>query len=304
MTTTSYPKADGNYTSAQWRGVFDGAVGIIDADGSAASCGDLVRTNASDVATIAAGFRMKYRGFVVEVTADQGFTLAPATTSPLTYSIGCQYNPATEGTNPLSLVASLKTAIDTSSGKTYHPIYEVTRQTSQTLDLAGVKDFRQYTADPIMVPALTVADLPTDAPLGTLAYVGSEQYLRVRSVLSAAWSNLTNPTYAAVTLASGAISAFGEPLASRVRLGQVELKGGVQKTTPFFGTATVVGTLPVGQRPARTWRFAVACSYNEAGTTARVEVGADGSISVLAPTSGTVDHSWVQFDGISFPVGG
>lgn len=305
MTTDSYPKVNANFTGGQWRNIFDGAYGIVDATGSAISCGDLVRTNASDAATIKAGLRYLYRGYVLEVTADHAMTLAAATTTPLTYSIGVMFDPANEATNPLALYSSLKASITIPSGGSFKTLYEVTRATSQTLDLAAVKDFRQYVAEPILAPALAAADLPADAPLGTVAYTGSENYLRTRNGTSAVWSNLTNPAFANLTLLSGAgLSSFGTAPASRVRLGQVEVVGGVQKSTPFFGTATTVAVLPVGQRPGRTWRFATACSYNESDTTARVEVAPDGSISILASTGGATDHSWVQLDGISFPVGG
>jgi hypothetical protein len=248
MTTASYPLSSTNFPSSQWRSVF------VASDGSASTSLDLTLSSVSDAATVGLG-KVWYRGYVLEATVAHALTLAAVTGSAKTYSVGVMFDPANEATNPLALYSALKTAITIPSGGSFHTLWEVTRQPSQTLNLATVADFRTYLGPRLWVPG---ANLPTDAALGTVAYDGANEWIRVRNSAKtgAQWNSVSNPAWTPITVSATWTPGSTAP-AARVVGGRLEFSGSATKAAAPVFTAGVVtlGTVSAAGVPAHFTRI-------------------------------------------------
>jgi hypothetical protein len=60
-------------------------------------------------------------------------------------------------------------------------------------------------------------------------------------------------------------------------------------------------TLPAGYRPRKEVRFAVPCSIGGTGTTAWVQVKADGAVHWAFPTTSSGVITYLFLDGVAFP---
>jgi hypothetical protein len=139
MTTESYPIEGVNFTSQQFSKVLRRQHQGVDTGMS------LSLSSTSNDATISTG-RCNFVGFELEVTTAHVLTL-PAVTSATTYVIGVLYSPANEDLDPdgpLSIVSGVKGAVSVPSGGAFWPLWEVTRQPSQTLNLATVVSYRVF----------------------------------------------------------------------------------------------------------------------------------------------------------------
>lgn len=138
MTTESYPIEGKNFTSGQWSTIMRRQHQGVDAGMT------LSLSSTSNDATISTG-RLNFLGFELVVTSAHVVTLAAATGSPVTYVIGVVYDPADENADPdgpLSIASGVKGSITVPSGGVLWPLWEITRQPSQTLNLASVVSYR------------------------------------------------------------------------------------------------------------------------------------------------------------------
>lgn len=313
MTTVSYPLSNTNFTSAQWRQIFDGDNGIIGCDGGGTTSLNLQLSSTDNTATVGLG-KVHYRGFVLEVTAGHALTLAAAVGIPRTYTIGVMYDPAAEGTGPLSLYSAASLNITVPAGGSYMELYQVTRAPSQILSQATRVDLRRYVGPNIMLTAN--APLPTDAPLGTRVWDGTNDYVRVRNLsgTGADWSNLTSPTWQAITaVSSGAgatttsttLSGTQTPR-SRLREGQVILTGTFAKTSGdgFANGSNQLGTLNAAHRPDRTIALSAACEQRNGYNTVRVSIDSAGNVTAFTPSTVADFPHWVCLDGLAFTLKG
>lgn len=303
MTATSYPLSGANFSTGQWRDVFGGTDGIIDCDGTSETDGRLTLSSVDDTATIAA-CRVKHRGYILDIDPSESFELA-AVTSATTYAVGAMFDPASEATAPLALYAADKTAIVIPSSGSYLPLYEVTRQPSQTLNLATVKDLRRFVG-----PSIVVAKgvLPDDAPVGARLWDGVDEYYRVRNQAGtgAEWASLTKPTWQTLTLPSSVVADGTAPAICKVS-GVVYFRGAWKKAdgSKFLQAGGgdgwySLGTVPAGYRPSSNVSFSVDHAFDTSAVNARVEVRTDGT--VRGQTQG--DTSRIRSENVRYPAEG
>lgn len=156
MTTASYPVTGQNITHAMWSDLGRRHHQGIDTGMT------MTLSSTTDIATIAVG-RASFMGFELEVTDPHALTL-PAVATTKTYVVGVLYDPADEAATegPLSLVVGVKGLITVPTGGALWPLYEVTRQPSQTLNLAAVVSYRALRMTTLYEPSAGV-ELPDKA---------------------------------------------------------------------------------------------------------------------------------------------
>lgn len=201
MTTLSYPVTGDNLTHAQWSKILRRQHQGVDSGMT------LTLSAVSDDATIATG-RCSFMGFELDVTVAHVLTLAAVGTAT-TYVIGVLYDPALEddAAGPLALTSGVKGSISIPSGGALWPLYEVTRQPSQTLNLAATKSYRAARSsllvstaaaadpDPAFAEGSLVLVRPTgvkvlDAEVGTWADVKSDTgFVTAGFSAGTGWSN-------------------------------------------------------------------------------------------------------------------
>lgn len=170
MAETSFPVLEKPLSDVQWKTVARAfGTGVMDEGGNPYNLTNL--SNINNTATIAVDTRVGYNHAVVSGfyhKMDTPVTVSlPAVSSTTTYYVALRYDP-TDKAMPVKLVAV--TSLDTSGGKEYLVLWEVTRNANQLLtDSARVKK------RPIISPTLVV-DTPSGLPAATSVLWGTRAF--------------------------------------------------------------------------------------------------------------------------------
>lgn len=170
MAETSFPVLEKPLSDVQWKTVARAfGTGVMDEGGNPYNLTNL--SNINNTATIAVDTRVGYNHAVVSGfyhKMDTPVTVSlPAVSSTTTYYVALRYDP-TDKAMPVKLVAV--TSLDTSGGKEYLVLWEVTRNANQLLtDSARVKK------RPIISPTLVV-DTPSALPASTSVLWGTRAF--------------------------------------------------------------------------------------------------------------------------------
>lgn len=316
MSTNSYPAVgSGGLTETQWAKMYAGVDGIVeDLMAGGVSSLNLTRNNSTNVCTISPGL-VKVNGYTLEVTAAHDLSTPPVGSGSVTYRIAGQYDPALNvgevrsEFGPCRLIVT-SGALDTSSGKEYTLLYEITRVASQVLTEAPVVDRRRWVGPVVEVP--DYSNLVTGVgpfPRGTIivqtgdsAAPGSVN-MSIRTINEAGnglvWKSMTGEP-AVPFPAAGTLVAQDEPATMYKEWTHVHLQGTLRRATSGAnlnnGSPVILGTLPPGWRPRAGCRFIVLASGpNPVG----IVVTPSGTVSMYDPV-GTTNVSYVQLNGISF----
>lgn len=301
MTQPAYGKTypfDGSQEAgdAEWRHLAaafgDGVVN--DVDGTAFK---MAASASSRVVTVTLGF-CRVQGIIFEpVDATLDVTLDDLTAGHLRCDrIVARYDPTGKSISVIPIIGSDVTtgtpavpALTRAPGGTWDlPLAHFAGGNGAASTLVKTDDRSWIGADGVVANA---AALDPDAPIGTtmLALDTGALWRAVLVGTTPTWVDQDTPTWVDFPLAgtAGTLSAFDTaPLYSKVRQ-KVKLRGTVQRTTGNLLDTTstvnaIIGTLPVGCRPASIRRFQVPCFGGGIALSNRLAVAANGQVSVYA----------------------
>jgi hypothetical protein len=300
MTTLSYPVEGKNYTSQQFSKIGRRQHQGVDVSMS------LSLSSTSNDATVSTG-RCNFMGYELEVSDPHVITLA-AVTSAKTYVIGVMYDPANEGLDPggpLAIASFTKGAIAIPAGGAWWPIWEVTRQPSQTLNLATVKLYRVARAS-LLYADTGVSDPDPAYAQGTQLIVRPSgfkllhggQFVDVKDDPGDRTDGITTPAD---------WSAAGTTW--RVLNGMVDLDLRGKLLTGSGQTATASGnlndfrlmTLPTAVRPPRTKTFVGSVSTGTASVPIYGVINSAGEVQITATAPNvTVSAGALVYASVSY----
>lgn len=304
MTTLSYPVNKKNITSAMWSKLLRRGHQGVDVSFN------LSLSSTSNVATISAPSRINFMGFELEVTEAHGVTLASvASGSPAkTYVVGLMYDPANEGRDPggpLSVAAFTKGAVTIPDGGAWWPIWEVTRQPSQTLDQASVKSYR--------VARMSVLYADTGVSDPDPAYAQGVQMIVRRTGLklleAGQWKDIKDDTGDRIDgiatpsdwSASGSVwrvlnGMIDLDLRGKLLTGSGQTAGGSGNLNDFR-----LMTLPTAARPPRTKTFVGSVSTGSASVPIYGVIKATGEVEITATAPGvTISAGALVYISVSY----
>lgn len=207
--------------------------------------------------------------------------------------------PATSGATQPSLTRS-------ASGVWDMPILRITRGPGPVaVTQAMLTDLRSHVGPWLgFMPSSTdVTTVHADAPLGSLAMVGTDLWVRRLVSTTPTWTNVTTPTWTAATLASGIVSRGVLPVAYGVVGGRCWLTGIAGRTggAAFAAGWTTLTTLPAGFRPV-TGEVRAPVGYGATslgGEKPMLEVSQAGVVRVFVEMA---TQNAVYLDDVSFRV--
>ena len=311
MATTSFPAVGtGGLTDVQWGVMYGAKDGIIE-DYTGTSC-SLSRLNASNIARVSTG-KVSVNGYVLDITSDEDLYCAPVVVPnpPVTYHIAAMYDPALNvadgdlsrsDAGPCRLIISTG-ALDMSGGKAYTILYSLTRTSSQVLSDSEKVDRRRWTGPVVEFDVYqSVVSGTTAYPRGTVRYEQSTSSTSIRTLNDAGtaleWRSLSGGPDIPFP-APGALVAYSAPATYYKANGRVYLTGTLKRSSGSnlsTGADVLLGTLPVGARPADSNRFL--CHAN-AGRAVGVRVFSDGTVVMSDPDEA---NSFIDLSSISFRV--
>ena len=328
MTQLSFPVSKRPFSVSDWRYVIGNEPAIKeDVNGTSY---DLTFSTNSDFAYLGSATQDSIStvgggGHVIPAGTTQGIEVPPATNQPRTDLLVVRYDPewavlpsdealhaahigpcrvhrvaGTEG-------AGVPTFDGTAIGVEDLVHWEVTRTPNQALSQATRRD-RRVRQGPNLFgsPALNLADLGTNVPLGSRATVKGVHYVRVLDgqgfpvwvqQLPASPVSTTLPTVEGYATLDGHGAARYEVSHD----GWVDLSGAIGRTAPAaVGVAAfAVANLPPGARPVVARTFPVVTSLGAA----RVSIATAGNVTVIYPSAVTVPTGWwVAFDSLRFRI--
>jgi hypothetical protein len=273
--------------------------------------------NTTNVATIGLG-KARVDGYIGEVTAPQDLSV-PAVGSTTTYTIAWQYDPALNVADgdasrsdlgPMRLICQAG-ALDTTGGKQYLVLYTITRASSQALTAATQVDYRRWVGPVFSMPdyfstAPSVGWLD-GVPRGSLLFqTNADGGAGTNNIshrgLNAAGTALTWISFFAETPIAfphpAALVAYDTPAEMWKTGTTVNARGTLRRSSGSnvsTGSNVILGTFPVGWRPAKMQRF-ILCALGGDGY-CRVTLGTDGVLT-MSPDPASVPI--VALDGLTF----
>lgn len=263
MAETSFPVLEKPLSDVQWKTVARAfGTGVMDEGGNPYNLTNL--SNINNTATIAVDTRVGYNHAVVSGfyhKMDTPVTVSlPAVSSTTTYYVALRYDP-TDKAMPVKLVAV--TSLDTSGGKEYLVLWEVTRNANQLLtDSARVKK------RPIISPTLVV-DTPSALPAATSVLWGTRAFAQQTGqefrASYTSWVEISATTVPLLSMPGWSIRQLTDGIAV------TPTKNGAQCSTRFSihraaesytinrafnNPGTTLGTIiPAGYRPTENIHF-------------------------------------------------
>lgn len=322
MTTNSYPAVGtGGMTEVQWNILYGGNDGIVEdyATTTATAACAVTYVDGTNTANINVG-KVAVNGYLLDITATHPLVLAAAVSTPITYYIAAQYDPAlnvAQGDLTRSVLGPCRlivgTTLDTAGGKAYTLLYTVTRTASQLLSNATVVDYRRWIGRTVIM-----GDYPGTVPIGFGPFprgsvmiqtaANPDQDTNKISVVTlnaagtaATWQSVNSPDAIDIPHSSLLIPAGYPPLMHKFSGSMVALRGTLARSSGAnlsTGTTVTVGSLPAGWRPGGTQRFPCIAQGGPAGEqTVSVLVGVDGAVSMRDPQYPCL---WVDLSGIIY----
>lgn len=187
MAQTSAPLVGANMSDQDWRDLFGEEAGVVgDIDGSAYAL--TVPTDSDQILVGSTSQRSMARvgGFVHRIPANEpvSVTIPAASGSTRTDIIALRYDPTYTGSpGPVRLVvisgtsSGLPSYDDAAPGIEDLALWAITRSPGQALSSATRRQL--YTRHAPVLNLTTTANLPTSAPLGTVARQGANTYHRI-----------------------------------------------------------------------------------------------------------------------------
>ena len=315
MTTTSRPaNGNGGFSDADWAVRFGAQDGIIeDYTGHAL---DMTLLNSDEAQFTDA--KVSINGYTLSVFGSHRVGLPAPTSGSKTYYICAVFDPALNGTVPVTqpdgTVAQMATeagpcrlvafdgAVDTTGGKRSDVQYVVTR-TSASLSSATVASRRRWIGVPVESPGgLPPVGPATDGvyPRGSVLLTTGRLYVRTLNSANPPVLDWIDP------LASGPFSfpfksgftaraISGNKVQYRKRAGMVMLSGDLQRSSGGISGDTIIGQLPPGFRPETFVK--APCSVSGTGYTCEVRVDPNGDVT--ATDSGR-SFSWINLSPVIF----
>lgn len=318
MTEYSFPVVDEPLGASQWgsvtRGIGDG---ILDEGDSPYQITNKSNTNNTvDITVGSGGFAHAIvGGFYHKIDADMTLSI-PAVAETTKYTIALQYDPLREEL-PVKLDVFTGT-LDTTQGKKYLVLYEMTRQPNQLLSDVPALSVRPRVSPTVIYGSTARMPAANTVMWGTLALVHNdptkpelEMYMSITTQWLPIYSQTELfewqefPDHGAWTspVEGGFRRAVGRRGKARKLRGRLQLTSGVfEPGRQYNGVlGATSGALPVQDRPARTVAFTTVCGNNNTQgipVFARVEMtpGGDCHLWVSAPTG------WVSLDGVEWEV--
>jgi hypothetical protein len=292
VTTGPWATSDADSTpflQDQWRQLHrrDGVL-----DDTAGTALKVTATGSNTSVTVAAG-RAIVQGHLGADTNSEAFDIGALGTQPTSGQtridlVVLRLNPSTK-----TIARTVLTGAPASSGATAPaltrsasaswdmPLARVTRVGPVAVSQAMITDLRPHCGHHLgQLPVSTdVTATYSDAPIGSSATVGVDRWERTL----AGWTNLSDPPFTTLTLASGWTSTAGETVGYRLLNGRVELCGILNRSADFPVNAFsgTIATLPAGYRPA----VGIRCPASSGGSDTSpitVDIGAGGVIRVWA----------------------
>ena len=263
MAEESFPVLEQPMSDTQWKSVARAfGTGVMDEGGNPYNLTNL--SNINNTATIAVDTRVGYNHAVVSGfyhKMDTPVTVSlPAVSSTTTYYVALRYDP-TDKAMPVKLVAV--TSLDTSGGKEYLVLWEVTRNANQLLtDSARVKK------RPIISPTLVV-DTPSALPAATSVLWGTRAFAQqTGQEFRASYTSwievaphqvplLEMPGWGMRQITKGiAVTPGKDGFQCSARFALARTAEGYNLNPAFNNRGTTLGTLiPAGYRPTENVHF-------------------------------------------------
>ncbi len=263
MAETSFPVLEKPLSDVQWKTVARAfGTGVMDEGGNPYNLTNL--SNINNTATVAVDTRVGYNHAVVSGfyhKMDTPITVRlPAVSSTTTYYVALRYDP-TDKAMPVKLVAV--TSLDTSGGKEYLVLWEVTRNANQLLT-----DSTRVKKRPIISPTLIV-DTPSALPAATSVLWGTRAFAQQTGqefrASYTSWVEIGDfsvalqdmPGWGMRQLTAGiAVSPSKGGLQCSTRFSIQRLAESYTLNNAFNAAGTTLGTpIPSGYRPTENTHF-------------------------------------------------
>ncbi len=284
MTTSSFPITGENINHEKWAQLFRRHHQGVDQGMT------LTLSSVSDVATVSTG-RAAFFGFMLLVTDPHELVL-PADSVQRVWTIGIMYDPANEGAadGPLTLIRASKPSLVVPTGGFFMPLWDITRQPSQTLNLATVVSYRNQRASTLFADD-GVKNPPTDRMVGPAIVV---RKFGIDVFDGTEWTRLASDTgvrtdgFALPTGSNEWVNAGSE---WRVKDGVAQVVLAAKRTAGTTTSNSISGSIPdiqvirfpSGAKPP-TARYPIACYATLSGTS--FQVGA-------TVTTDTAGNAWL-----------